>query len=219
MERRVLVQGTMSPRLIIVGGICAQNPAQVRFTEYDHVVRASPADRADEPLDICILPGRSERNRPISNTHGAQTLHEDWPVRGVPIPNEVSRRLVPWESLGDLARDPLGSRVFRHAKRQPNSSSMLNNDKTIEDPERDRWKDKKVDRRDAIGMVVQKRAPALRRWPQVAAHIPRDYRLGDPETELEQFAVDAQRSPKRVLDTHPPDQRTQVRINLRLPSP
>jgi hypothetical protein len=32
MERRVLVQGTMGPRLII-----AQNPAQVGFTEYDHV--------------------------------------------------------------------------------------------------------------------------------------------------------------------------------------
>src|ERR1019366_7439241 len=40
MERRVLVQGTMDPRRIIVGGICAKNPAQVRFTEYDHMVRA-----------------------------------------------------------------------------------------------------------------------------------------------------------------------------------
>ena len=48
MERRVLVQGTMSPRLIIVVGICAYDSAQVRFTEYDHVVQALPADRADE---------------------------------------------------------------------------------------------------------------------------------------------------------------------------
>src|SRR5674476_881711 len=74
-------------------------------------------------------------------------MHEGWPIRGVPIPNEVSRGLVPRESLGDLARDPLRSRVFRHAKRQPNSSSMPYDDKTIKHPERDRWKDKKVDRR------------------------------------------------------------------------
>src|ERR1035437_2723452 len=47
MERRVLVQGTMSPRLIIVGGICAQNPAQVHFTEYDHVV-----SRRIEPMSL-----------------------------------------------------------------------------------------------------------------------------------------------------------------------
>ena len=66
--------------------------------------------------------------------------------------------MVPWESLGDLARYPLRSRVFRHAKRHSNSSSMPYDDKTIEDPERDRWKDKKVDRRDAAGMAAQKRA-------------------------------------------------------------
>ena len=45
----------------------------------------------------------------------------------------------------------------RHSKRQPNSSSMPYDDKTIENPERDRRKDKKVDRRNAVGMVAQKR--------------------------------------------------------------
>jgi hypothetical protein len=48
---------------------------------------------------------------------------------------------------------------------------MPYDDKTIEDLERDRWKDKKVDRRDAVGMVAEKRSPALRRWPPAAAHI------------------------------------------------
>jgi hypothetical protein len=57
MERRVLVQGTMRPRLIIVGGICAQDPAQVCFTEYDNVVQALPADRGNEPLNVSVLPG------------------------------------------------------------------------------------------------------------------------------------------------------------------
>ena len=79
--------------------------------------------------------------------------------------------MVPRESLGDLVRDPLRSRVFRHTKRHPNSSSMPHDDKTIEDLERDRWQDEKVDRRDAVGMVAQKRAPALRWWPRVAAYI------------------------------------------------
>jgi hypothetical protein len=47
---------------------------------------------------------------------------------------------------------------------------MPYDDKTVEDPERDRWKDKKAVRRDAVGVVAQKRAPALRWWPRVAAH-------------------------------------------------
>src|SRR5450759_466138 len=110
--------------------------------------------------------------------------------------------MVPWESLGDLARDPLRSRVSRHAKRQPNSSSMPYDDKTIEDPERDRWKDKKVDRRDAVGMVAQKRAPALRWWPRLAAHIPSDCRLSDLEAELEQFTMNVWGAPERVRPAH-----------------
>src|SRR5664280_588421 len=179
------------------------------------MVQALPADRANEPLNVSVLPGRSERNRPISNTHGAQTPHEDRPVRGVPIPNEISRRVVPWESLGDLARDPLRSRVFRHAKRQPKSSSVPHDDKTIEDPERDRWKDKEVDRRDAVGMVAQKRAPALRWWPRVAAHIPSDARLSDLEAELEQFTMNVWGAPERVRPAHLANERAQFSRDLR----
>ena len=36
--------------------------------------------------------------------------------------------------------------------------------------------------------------------------------------ELEQFAVDAWRAPKRIFDAHPPDQRAQLRFDLRSPS-
>jgi hypothetical protein len=76
---------------------------------------------------------------------------------------------------------------------------MPYDDKTIEDPERDRWKDKKADRRNAVGMVAQKRAPALRRWQPAAAHIPSDCRLSDLEAELEQFAVNVWGAPERGL--------------------
>ena len=112
MERGVLVQRSMSPQLIIIiGGICAEDSAQVRFTKHDHVIQALPADRADESLNIGILPRCSGCDRPIPNAHGAQTLHKDGSVRGVPIPDEVSRRMVPRERLGNLARDPLRGRI------------------------------------------------------------------------------------------------------------
>jgi hypothetical protein len=56
MKRGVLVQGTMSPQLIIIGGVCAEDSAQVSFTEHDHVVQALPADRADESFNMGVLP-------------------------------------------------------------------------------------------------------------------------------------------------------------------
>src|ERR1035437_6109938 len=49
-------------------------------------------------------------------------------------------------------------------------------------------------------------------------HVLGDARLRDLKPELEQLAVDARRPPKRVLDAHLPDQRTDFSIYLRSPS-
>src|SRR5580704_12555921 len=57
-------------------------------------------------------------------------------------------------------------------------------------------------RRDAVGMIAEKRPPALRRWPRVAAHVPSDHRLGDLEAELEQLTMNTRRAPKRVRTAH-----------------
>jgi hypothetical protein len=92
---------------------------------------------------------------------------------------------------------------------------MPYDDKTIENPERDRWKDKKVDRRNAVGMVAEKRTPALRWRPRVAAHIPSDCRLSDLEAELEQFAMNVRRAPERVRVVHLANERAQLSRDLR----
>ena len=46
-------------------------------------------------------------------------------------------------------------------------------------------------------------------------HVLGDARLRDFKPELEQFAVDAWRAPKRIFDAHPPDQLAQFRVDLR----
>src|SRR5450759_3057679 len=104
MERGVLVQRSMGPRHIIIGGISASDPAQVRFAKHDHVVETFAADRADESLNASILPGRSGCDRMVPNAHRTDPLQEDSTIRGESIPNEISRRLVPRERLCDLAR-------------------------------------------------------------------------------------------------------------------
>ena len=92
---------------------------------------------------------------------------------------------------------------------------MPYDDKTIEDPERDRWQDKKVDRRDAVGMVAEKRAPALRWWPRVAAHVPSNRRLSDLEAELEQFTMNVWCAPERVRAAHLANEPAQLSRELR----
>ena len=46
----------------------------------------------------------------------------------------------------------------------------------------------------------------------------RNSRCADLKPELEQFAVNARCTPKRIFDVHPPDQQAQRRGDLRSPS-
>jgi len=92
---------------------------------------------------------------------------------------------------------------------------VTQDDKTIEDLERDRRQDKKVDRRDAAGVVREKRPPALRWWPPKAAHIVSDRRLGHLETELEQLTMNAWRALQRVRTAHLANELAQLGRDLR----
>src|SRR5262245_40519862 len=91
MEWGILVRRAVNPRFIIIRGILAQDPAQLRLPKYDHVVETFPSDRTHQPLDVRVLPRRSGRGRLVPNAHGAQTLHEERAIRSVPVPNKVTR--------------------------------------------------------------------------------------------------------------------------------
>jgi hypothetical protein len=69
------------------------------------------------------------------------------------------------------------------------------------------------------GVVPQKRAPSMTWRATSLDHVLGDARLGDLKSELEQLAVDARRSPKRIVDAHLPDQCAEVCLDLRSPSP
>jgi len=51
-------------------------------------------------------------------------------------------------------------------------------------------------------MVPEERAPRLRGWFRATRHEPGDAALRDVEPELEQFAVNAWRSPERIRERH-----------------
>jgi hypothetical protein len=64
-----------------------------------------------------------------------------------------------------------------------------------------------------LGMIVQKRAPRLRRPRPEAKHVLRHRRLRYGEAELQQFAVDSWCAPERFGAAHPPNQISQLRTN------
>ena len=63
MEWGILIQRAMNARFVIIRGILAQDPAQVRLPEHDQVVETFPADRTDQSLDVSILPWAARPGR------------------------------------------------------------------------------------------------------------------------------------------------------------
>src|SRR5260370_37670134 len=91
-------------------------------------------------------------------------------------------------------------------------------DEGIEQVETDRCNNEQVHGGNVRRVVTQEGSPALAGRPPSFDHVLGDARLRDLKPELEQFAVDAWRAPKRIFDAHPPDQYAQLRVDLRSPS-
>jgi hypothetical protein len=66
-------------------------------------------------------------------------------------------------------------------------------------------------------MITQEGSPSLAGRPPSFNHVLGDARLRDFKPELEQFAVNAWCTPKRILHAHPPDQSAQLGVDLRSP--
>src|SRR5665213_864096 len=72
----------------------ADGEGAVRQT-HDDMVDAFPTDRADEPFDIGVLPGRAQRCRSISDAERPKALGHDLPISAISITNEVPRSMLP----------------------------------------------------------------------------------------------------------------------------
>jgi hypothetical protein len=64
------------------------------------------------------------------------------------------------------------------------------------------WHREEVDRYHGLEVILQEGAPGLRRWLAASHHILGNTGLADVDAQLEQFAVDARRSPQRMVAAH-----------------
>jgi hypothetical protein len=76
-DRRVVVQGKMSPRAVVVGDIRHEDAPQMPFVQHDDVVQAFPPDRADQPFHVGILPGRARRRASVRDAETGDAAGDD----------------------------------------------------------------------------------------------------------------------------------------------
>ena len=69
------VQGASFPSenvsscFIIISEVFRKNSPKVLFAENDQMISALAPGRPNQAFNIAILPGRTERGRPVSDTH------------------------------------------------------------------------------------------------------------------------------------------------------
>jgi hypothetical protein len=160
--------------------------AEMPFAEHNNMVKTIPSDRTDEPLRISVLP--PWRDRPIPYTHCSKPLDDDIAIDAVSITNDVSWRLLPAVGFDQLTGNPMGARACGRTQPQKLAAGMLPDQKSIQQPKRDRRDYEQIHRRNAVGMIAQKGLPALRRWLPSPRHVFCHGGLPDIDAKLEQFA-------------------------------
>src|ERR1700730_6636184 len=166
------------------------------------MIQALSPDRADEPFDVPILPGRPRCGWSIPNSHGSEASRYGMAIRGISVPNEILGCLIPGEGFGDLSGDPFGGRIGGDVDPHQVASLKLDDHQGIEQLEANGRHDKHINGGDVRRMIAEKGLPALRWRPTSAYHVLGDSRLGDIEVQLEQLAVDTRRSPQWVRPAH-----------------
>src|SRR6202022_2945528 len=157
--------------------------------------------------------------RLVPNAHGAQSARDDAAIDPVAIADQVARGLIPRKCLRYLTCNPFRRGICCDVDPDEVSAAEPDDDEGVEQVETDSWNNEQVHGGDVRRVVTQEGSPSLAGWPPSFDHVLGDARLRDLKPELEQFAVDAWRGPKRIFDAHPPDQYAQLRVDLRPPSP
>ena len=104
----------MWPGIVIVGEVVRKDAVKMPFVQHDHVVQTLPANAADDPFAIGILPGRPWCNRDFFNTHALDTLGEVITVDVIAIANEKTWRFLVREGVDDLLAGPFSVTLFPH---------------------------------------------------------------------------------------------------------
>src|ERR1022692_249891 len=120
---------------------------------------------------------------------------------------------------GGLVSDAHGGHPSCDVDPDQVSAVQTDDDERIEQVEANGRDNEQIHGSNVRRVVPQKGAPSLTWRPASLDHVFGDARLRALKPKLEEFAVDARRSPQWVLDAHSPDQCTEVRLNLRPPSP
>jgi hypothetical protein len=168
----------------------------MHLAQDNDVVQTLTPDRADQPFGKAILPGRGWCGGLVPDADGAQSARDNAAMDPVAIADEIVRSFIPGKCLRYLTSNPFGCRICRDADPAEVSAVEPDDDEGIEQVKTDNWNNEQVHGGNDRRVVTQEGPPALAGRRPSFDHVLGDARLRDFKPELEQFAVNAWRTPK-----------------------
>lgn len=203
----------MRSGVVIITKVGLQNSAQMIVIDHNQVIEAFPADAADHPLYITILPGSPRRCPYLLDAHSVDSVCKALAVDSVTVSEEKSRRTDFGKRLHDLLCCPDCRGVFGNVEVQDAAAVMGQNYENVEHAQPNRRNREEIYGNHLADMILQKRHPRLRRIPAPLWHQSRNGAFGNLKVKLQQFSVDARRSPQGIRNGHGFDQLSDLRTH------
>src|SRR5207302_2949152 len=206
VDGRIFFERQMRTASFVVFEIILQNPAQPGLMENNDVIQAFATDGAHQSFRKGILPRRSRRSQDFPNAHRFRRLTELLTVHAVAVAQQVTRGVVPGESLQKLTGCPFCCGVSGHREMNRTSAVLIENHKDEQELERNRWDNEEICRNQVLGVILEKGSPRLGGRFPVPDHVLGDCCLRHLNTEFQEFPMNARSAPARVGETHVPDE-------------
>ncbi len=199
---RVLLEGEMSPRQMIISEISRKQAAQMRLAQNDQVIQTLAAQGSDQSLRERILPGAERGGNDFGDAHAGDAVPKHVAVNSVAIPQEPARRGLVRKGFNDLLGRPRGRRMVRDRQVDDSSAVVREQYEDEQDASGEGRDREEVHRDEGCDVIGQERSPRLggrtTPSPEQSRHGP----LRDLDPQFGQLAMDSRSSPKRIRGGH-----------------
>src|SRR2546422_3486736 len=176
------------------------------FADHHDMVKAFPSNRSNHALGISVLPGRAWRNDRLPDLQRLGLTRKSFSIDLVSVTDQMAWGLLQPARLDQLPPRPLRGRMFRDIEMHQPPPIVAQHHEHEQDPKGRRGYSEEIQRDQILGVILQKRAPRLRRRPPRSEHVLRNRRLRYRQAQLQQLAMDPRRTPERIGAADPPNQ-------------
>jgi hypothetical protein len=151
---RAVSERQVNPISLVVVELGLQDAPQTGFNDYDYMIQALAANRADQALDVGILPWRLRCRENFPNPQAVRCFTDPFSAASIPIAQQIAGRAVLRESFQQLPSRRFGRRVWGQTEMNHATTVERQDDEDKQQVEENCWNHKEVGSNQVFRMVL-----------------------------------------------------------------